>query len=224
MGSNPTIPTILKEMKDTYDNYLNSERTVENEFMEYTFDKFCKPYDRILDVGGVPTNHSYSKKLFSAVEKHKGINFIEYEIADYRDGNHVKYMGDFCRYDFKDIKFEKIIFLSSLEHFPFCVGIESQYKEGQDIVGYKKALSILNENGLIFLTVPFGKYRWQAHHQNYDWNGIKQLTEGSEIIEHYTYRLSNDDKFWNIETPETMDDILYTDKAHGVGCFVLKKI
>ena len=114
----------------------------------------------------------------------------------------------------------RIIFLSSLEHFPFCVGIESQYKEGQDIVGYKKALSILKENGLIFLTVPFGKYRWQAHHQNYDWNGIKQLTEGSEIIEHFTYRLSNDDKFWNIESPETMDDILYTDKAHGAVEFI----
>jgi len=42
----------------------------------------------------------------------------------------------------------------------------------------EKALSILNEKGKIILTVPFGKHVWQPYHQNYNWNGILELSRG----------------------------------------------
>ena len=95
------------------------------------------------------------------------------------------------------------------------------FREGYDRKGYEKALSILNDGGYIFLTVPFGKHVWQPYHQNYNWQGILDLTKGSKIIESYTYRLINEE--WVITDPNEMEDVLYTDRAFGVGCFILQK-
>ena len=96
---------------------------------------------------------------------------------------------------------------------------------GSDTNLLKKALSILNDKGYIFLTVPFGKHRWQpdGFHQNYNWQGILDLTKGSKIIESHTYTLK-DDYEWIKTDPHSMEEVLYTDKAHGVGLFVLQKI
>ena len=143
---------------------------------------------------------------------------IDYRVSDFRGGH---YRGDFVSYDFKDEKFDLIIFLSSLEHFPQCTESDVVYREGEDRRGYEKALSILQKNGTVLLTVPFGMHRWQEYHQNYDWNGILNLTEGSSIVESFTYRLIDEE--WVLSDPLTMDDIIYSDRAYGVGCFVLNK-
>jgi hypothetical protein len=60
-------------------------------------------------------------------------------------------------------------------------------------------------------------------------NGILDLTEGSTIIEQHTYSLFNEiqggprEGAWIKTKPDEMMDILYTDRAFGVGCFVLQK-
>jgi hypothetical protein len=115
------------------------------------------------------------------------------------------------------------MFISSLEHFSQCTEGDVIYREGEDNKGFQKALSLLKDsNSVIFLTVPFGFHKWQPYHQNYDWNGILKLTKGSSIIESYTYRLIDDNKSWKLWDPKDMTDVFYTDKAYGVGCFVLK--
>ena len=119
--------------------------------------------------------------------------------------------------------------MSSLEHFSQCTESDVIYRDKYDIKGFQKALQVLNPNGLIFLTVPFGKHRWQNFHQNYNWDGILELTKGSTIVESYTYRLHNEqvsgphNGLWILEDPKTMEDVLYEDRAFGVGCFVLRK-
>jgi hypothetical protein len=208
-------------MDNIYENTLGSERTVEITFIREMLDKYHSENNIVLDVGGTPTNEVQMKPIRELITE----NRIDYRVSDFRQSD---YRGDFVLYDFGCDKFDICIFLSSLEHFPQCTESDVVFREGYDKKGYEKALSILNDGGLILLTVPFGKQIWQKYHQNYDMGGILKLTEGSEIIESYTYRLKDNtnDKIsgkWVIEDPLTMTDILYTDRAYGVGCFVLKK-
>ena len=58
------------------------------------------------------------------------------------------------------------MFLSSIEHFAQCTESDCQYRPEEDIKGFKRAVSILNTNGKILLTVPFGKEQWQPYSFN----------------------------------------------------------
>ena len=215
----------MKTIKDIYD----SERSVEIPFICSAIIAHCKRGGVILDVGGVPTNDEFNEPIKNTI--HFGC--YDYRVADFRGG---EYQGEFNGYDFKDEKFDTVMFLSSLEHFPRCTedtrpgGIAElspdwQYKEGEDRRGYQKALSILKDKGKIILTVPFGKPVWQDYHQNYNWEKLLELTKGSKIIEKYTYTLRDESKpfYWEQTKPEDMEDIIYDDRAHGVGCFVMQK-
>ena len=203
------------EILSKIDNSLGSERSVELPFVCMAMEKYCNGKD-ILDVGGIPTSNENYTPIYHTAKK---IN-CKYSVCDFRGG---EFQGDFVTYDFKNKKFDCIIFLSSLEHFPQCTEGDMKYRKGEDIKGFKKALSILKEKGKIILTVPFGKYLWQPHHQNYDLNAINKLTEGSSIITSATYKLNESRNCWELTLPEKMKNILYTSKAHGVGCFVLEK-
>lgn len=195
-------------------NSLKSERTVEVIFICEMLKKYFSN-KKLLDVGGVPTNHSYNSPIYELI---KSLN-IQHDIADFRGG---KYVGDFVTITINEI-YDVIMFLSSLEHFPQCTEGDLVYRNMEDRKGYLKALSVLNKNGKIILTVPFGKCRWQPYHQNYNYDAILKLTEGSKILESYTYKLIDDDT-WELTDPLAMEEILYTDKAYGVGCFLLEKL
>ena len=210
---------------DIYD----SERSVEIPFICSAIIAHCKKDGVILDVGGVPTNDEFNDPIKSTIE----FGCYDYRVADFRGG---EYQGEFNGYDFKDEKFDTVMFLSSLEHFPMCTedtrhgGMAElspnwHYKEGEDIRGYQKALSILKDKGKIILTVPFGKPVWQDYHQNYNWEKLLELTKGSTIIEKQTFTLKDTSKpfHWEQTEPEDMEDIIYDDRAHGVGCFVMQK-
>lgn len=194
-----------------------SERSVE---VLYT-NRFIREYlanlpfgAKVLEVGGITTD--YRDKDFINVELfNRGIN---HEICDFRGG---KYKGDFVTYDFGDKKFSAIMFVSTIEHFPQCTEGDKIYRAGEDRKGFLKALSLLDEGGLIFVTVPFGKHKWQPYHQNYNWDGIMKLTEGASMVEFGTYKLEGDE--WVKTDPHEMEDVEYTGRAYGVGCFVLQK-
>jgi len=197
-------------------NNLGSERSVEIPFTTLSLEKYYKPGGIVLDVGGIPTNNQINAPIFDIVKKLG----IDYRISDFRGGH---YPGDFVTYNFQDKLFDIIMFISSLEHFPQCTEGDLIYRPNEDRKGYLKALSILKPNGKIILTVPFGKCIWQKYHQNYNKSAILNLTEGSKIIEAWTYRLTENNT-WELTDPLMMEEILYTDKAHGVGCFVMEKV
>ncbi len=201
-------------MKTLIENYCGSERSVELDFIKEMVKKyrFIKE-GTILDVGGIPTNSNIMHGYYEAMQE----TGMQYKVADFRGGD---YPGDFVTNPIKD-KFEIIIFLSSLEHFPQCTEGDMQFREGEDRKGFEKAISLLSDDGIILLTVPFGKPVWQDYHQNYDMDLINKLSEGTEIIEQYVYRLV--DGNWVEYNPKHMDDVLYTDQCYGVGCFVFRK-
>lgn len=200
-------------MLDHYDNTFNSERSVELAFYKETLLEL-QDCISILDIGGIPSNANQFTDIYDIV-KSKNIN---YKVADFRGGD---YVGNFVALDIQE-KFDLCVFLSSLEHFPQCTESDKIYRHKEDVRGYKKALSVLNDDGHILLTVPFGFSIWQDYHQNYDYEGILELTNGSSIIEQYIYVLL--DNKWIIEKDlQKTKDIRYTDKCYCVGCFLLRK-
>lgn len=200
-------------MEISYKNILGSERTVEVVFIEEAVHGYTPDNGVILDVGGIPTRQHEMIKFYNSIKNSN----LSYKICDFRGG---EYQGDFVTMDIEE-KFDTVIFLSSLEHFPQCTEGDMVYREGEDRKGFEKALSILKPGGYIILTVPFGKHRWQDFHQNYNMQGILDLSKGSDIVAIHTYSLIEDE--WIATPPEDMEEILYTNKAYGVGCFVFQK-
>lgn len=208
-------------MENKLDNILGTERTVEVQFMNEIVQKYMRSGCMIIDIGGKPSRDHEMREFYNTVDN----NSYDYRVCDFRGG---EYPGDFLQIDFKDTKFDAAIFLSSIEHFPQCTESDLVYREGYDKKGYQKALELLNPGGYIFLTVPMGKHVWQNYHQNYNYEGILNLTEGSKMIEEFVYVLDIPTETWNLQTkPYKIDHILYTNYDRGaecVGCFVLQKI
>ena len=199
-------------MLPTYTNAFNSERIVELCFIIENFPEFKNK--KVLDVGGIPTYRDQSIIIDGLVKE----NNINYKICDFRGGD---YQGDFVTLDIPE-KFDGVIFLSSLEHFPQCTEGDLKYRNAEDRKGFLKALSILNDEGLILLTVPFGKYRWQSYHQNYDHENILKLVEGSKILEENVYVLK--DNIWTLTNESETKEIIYDNKCHCVACYKLRKL
>jgi hypothetical protein len=203
-------------MQDSYFNILGSERTVEIQFVVEKLNQLSSKDNnlKMLDIGGVPSTASEFQPVIDSIINNK----INYKVADFRSGD---YVGDFVTINIPE-EFNTCMFLSSLEHFPQCTEGDMQYREKEDVKGFKKSLSILKENGYVILTVPFGEYIWQSYHQNYDYNGLLELTEGSSIKEKYFYRL--EDSEWILTKDyKTLENIKYTDKCYAVACLLLQK-
>ncbi|MHA1931938.1 MAG: class I SAM-dependent methyltransferase [Promethearchaeota archaeon] len=202
-------------MKQRINDYHGTEKSVEWDFMQEMLEKYGTRA-RVLDVGGIPSHPEYHSILATLISE---LGF-KYEIADQRGA--CNFCGDFVRYPFKENdRWDIIMFISSIEHFPRNFDGDKRFREGYDRLAFKKAMEILKPNGYIFITVPFGKCYWQDWHQNYDWRHIEWLSYGSELIESYTYSLEGEE--WIETSPELMKDIEYTDKCYGVGCFVFQK-
>jgi len=203
-------------MRDSYFNVLGSERTVEIQFVIEKINQLSNENNnlKILDVGGVPSTISEFRPVIDSIRN----NNINYKVADFRGGD---YVGDFVTIDIPE-QFDACIFLSSLEHFPQCTEGDMQYRDKEDVKGFKKSLSILKQNGYIILTVPFGEHIWQPYHQNYDYNGLLELTEGSYIKEQYFYRLEGGE--WLLTKDyQTLENVRYTDRCYAVACLLLQK-
>lgn len=208
-------------MRDAYPNTLGSERTVEVLFLLESLKKYNISGMKWLDIGGIPSDPSQMQSIYEFIQQRQ----IDYRISDFRGGH---YQGNFISHDFKGETFDCAIFLSSLEHFPQCTeGPDMIYREGEDERGFKKALSILNDGGLVFLTVPFGKQRWQSRHQQtYDLEGILSLTKGAQIIEQYIYSLDTDcseGEKWVLTDPSSTRGIVHDSRVYACAQFVLRK-
>ena len=213
-------------MLNEYPNIFKGERLVEVCFVVETMERFSAENPNgfsVLDVGGVPSEYFQNYPIYKALEDMR----VNYKISDFRGGRHqdnagvqmqlpVAYQGDFVSLNISE-KFDVIIFLSSLEHFPQCTESDKIFREGEDRKGFEKALSLLNPGGNIVLTVPFGYPKFENYQQNYDIELIYKLTEGTKILEQHIYGLV--DNVWTKDTAENLGTL----DPYGVGCFLLGK-
>lgn len=154
---------------------LVKDRAIEYGFMAKELD--FRKGQRILDVGHLESPVSIMLAGFGA--KMFGIDLRECSI---RCPGVISLVGDIRKTDFKDGYFDRIVSISTIEH----LGIETRYGSYADINADRKALlemkRILNDNGKIILTVPFGKAGINSVQRTYDLRGIKKLTRGFKIL------------------------------------------
>jgi hypothetical protein len=200
-------------MKTVIPNDLNSERSVELRFVGELAETWKNK--QILDVGGIPT----LVKEWSPIVSKLTINNL-YQVCDFRGG---AYQGDFVTYNFEYRKFDIIMFISSLEHFPQCTESDLVFREGYDKKAIEKAIGMLNFGGRLVLTVPYGKtFKWQNYHHTYNYQIIDEMFRGMKMRNYFTYYLQNNE--WSLEKVKEFPD--WHDpsgKVHGVLCAVFEK-
>ncbi len=212
-------------MIEKYPNLFQSERLVEVCFIVEMLNRLSAEYPNgfsVLDVGGVPSEYCQNYAIYKTLTSLP----VDYKISDFRPGNiqdnvgfqmnlPVVYQGDFVSMDINE-KFDAIIFMSSLEHFPQCTESDKVFRQDEDRRGFEKAMSLLNPSGKIIMTVPFGLPKFENYQQNYDISMIERLTSGTKILEQYTYELVDD--VWTQNLPEKLGTL----DPYGVGCFLME--
>ena len=205
-------------MKNSYKNLKEgfvSERVVEIDFLIEVYNKYFSEGKSVLDIGGIPSRDYENQSLIDTI-KNSG---AEYYVSDFRGGD---FKGDFVSYNFGNRKFDIEIFLSSLEHFSQCTEGDMKFRDHEDYNGFQKALSILNDDGVIFLTIPYGIDKWYNYHQSYDSKTILELTKGSKIIEEFIYVYDGSE--WVLKTSKEINEMeIDNGVVTSVGCFVCSK-
>lgn len=167
------------------------------EFLEKQFDLIGQDSE-VLTVGA---GGKISALLFDFSKKN-GFNVTTFDISDHRNPD---ILGDFCTYDFKDIKFDYVVLAEVLQFF-------TNPKDGLE-----NAFSILKPGGKIIITTPF---IFPIHDRPYD---LYRFTKhGLE------YLLA---KFENVQIQEKNSavesiDVLWMrfNKIQGSRTFILKHI
>jgi len=112
-------------------------------------------------------------------------------------------VGDIRKLDFSDKFFDRIVAISTIEH----LGIPSRYDSYKDLEADRKALlemrRALKDDGIIIVTMPFGKSGIDSVQRTYDSKDIEKLTEGFSIkkIEY----AKNYGGYWNKATLEEVE-------------------
>lgn len=196
-------------MLKLYPDTFKSERTVEVPYIIEKISSFSS-LDRVLDVGGVATSSEINAPIY---EKIKQVG-CSWKISDFRPCH---FPGDFVLFDFGDEKFDKIIFLSSLEHFENCTEGDNKHRENYDRQGFKKALSLLDAGGEIYMTAPVGKPIFVPFHRSYNKERLDFLSEGSIVTECLIYKLDNEE--WRLSDFSKIEDVLNPGPVNAVGLF-----
>ncbi|MDE1725690.1 MAG: class I SAM-dependent methyltransferase, partial [Thaumarchaeota archaeon] len=83
---------------------------------------------------------------------------------------------------FKDKFFDIITIISSIEHFGLDFYGNKKIDENADLKTMKELKRILKDNGIIFLTIPYGR-EWKSWYRRYDDIRLKILMKDFEILE-----------------------------------------
>lgn len=196
-------------MQNSYPNIFLSERTVEVPYITEKVKTF-KSTDVILDVGGVETSRIINQPIHDAAAE-VGCKWM---VSDFRMCD---FPGDFVTYNFGDKKFDNILFISSLEHFPQVTESDMVFRQDEDKKGFQKALQILKPGGKIYVTVPFGECKFQPYHQSFDEARIKFISEGAKMEESLIYILK--DNNWVLSSMDDSVGICNPGPIYSVGLF-----
>jgi len=88
---------------------------------------------------------------------------------------------DACNLSFNDNYFDMITIISSIEHFGMDI-YGSEIRDDADKVAIMEIARVLKPSGLLFLTVPFGKYS-KSWSRVYNTKSLKALLEDFKILE-----------------------------------------
>ena len=151
---------------------LINDRAMEYGFMakELNF----KPGDKILDIGFLESVIPFILAGLGA-----DIHALDLRKCPINYPGVKTYISDIRKTDFDDKFFDKIIAISTIEH----LGIPTRYNSYGDSEADRKALlemkRILTDDGIIIITVPFGKSAIDSVQKTYDKKDIE--VQGKEL-------------------------------------------
>lgn len=190
-----------------------SERILENPLI---LRHLPEKKSKILDVGSrysqVPLEMAslghrvYALDIEQYVFKHKNLSYVQEDIR---------------KTTFSDDFFDVVTIISTIEH----VGMgETSYGDKKERDGDIKSMveisRILKPNGIVLLTVPFGKAKFLPFMRVYDKKRMEQMAKHYRIVKQiYMY---NDKESWEVSTYDKVKNIENTHHTVGNAFFVLQ--
>ena len=169
------------------------------------------PEGKILDVG---STGSQLPVMLACLGYHVWtIDVRDYEYAGLRDNLH-SVVGDIRRTSFPDRFFDVVIAVSTVEH----VGL-GRYGDPIDVEGDRNAMKeikrITASDGILLITVPFGKRSVTPIHRVYDEETLSSLLEGFGIqsVEYFLRKIS-----WIRATKEQVIQVESSIKEKAIAC------
>ena len=137
----------------------------------------------------------------------------------------VKYVqGDFLSLDFKD-SYDIIVLCSTIEHIGLGGRYGSRNIEEGDIKAIKKAKLLLNTNGILILTIPYGQEKTiRPLHRVYNKNGrlLKYAYDSFEVEAEEFYK-NNLEDIWVKCSENEARRVIPSEHNYALGLFVFKK-
>lgn len=219
------IKSIFKKIKNFVSNSkslqspLNGDRCIEYAFVIRSLIKLNKnSYKTVLDVG------CYSSPLTTIIaELGYKVDGIDLPKTSYRYKNINYIQGDFLKLEFNNL-YDIVVLCSTIEH----IGIGGRYKSDNIIEGDIKALNkvkkIIKTNGILVLTLPYGKecviqpfhrvYNKESKLLRYVYSNFKIVTE--------EFYINNDKNIWINCCEGEARSVDPTEDNYALGLFVFK--
>lgn len=121
-----------------------------------------------------------------------GVDLREYE---FQHPNFSFVKGDFLSKKYKEESFDAIVAISAVEHCGLNVYGSEQYEKGDRKV-IQQFRKILKPNGLLVLTIPFGKDYVDDELRIYDSKQLSDLLKEFQIEKKEFYKKSDDLTYW----------------------------
>lgn len=137
----------------------------------------------------------------------------------------VKYLqGDFLSLDFKDL-YDILVLCSTIEHMGLGGRYGSRNIEEGDIKAIKKAKQLLNTNGILILTIPYGQEKTvKPLHRVYNKNSrlLKYAYDNLEVEVEEFYK-NNLENIWVKCSENEARRVIPSEHNYALGLFVFKK-
>lgn len=129
--------------------------------------------------------------------------------------------------------FDAILCISTIEHVGFryrkynSEGAVATDSDGQDIVAMQNLLKVLHPDGILVLTVPYGKRGKFLHFKQYNKDGLNELIDKSGAIVEHKDIFSYNGAGWSLSSDENVKDKTYGKygyaSASALACLILRR-
>jgi hypothetical protein len=183
-----------------------NERIVELPFALGALSRVSPPA-RVLDIGGAESTFS-----LSAASLGYQVTAVDLHPLPYSHPDLEAVVGRFEDWDPGTRRFSAAFLISTIEHFGLGAYGEAPGQKGADRAAVERVSELLDDEGFLVLTTPYGPTRVDDLERVYDEKALAALLKGWTVIDHRTV-LRKDERTW---LPEVPGGASPTDKEQGV--------
>jgi hypothetical protein len=171
-----------------------NERIVENPFAFRALSRLTPPA-RILEIGSAESTFS-----LSAASLGYDVTALDLHPLPYKHPHLESIVGRFEEWDPGDTRFDAAFLISTIEHIGLGAYGETVGRPGADRAALTRVAELLNDDGILVLTTPYGLSRVDALERTYDDESLAALLKGWRVIERHTIQ-RREGRTWTNEDP-----------------------